>query len=98
MLRKIRISLAALLFTFITLLFLDFTGTLHLWLGWLAKMQFLPVLLALNVGEVAVLVVLTLLFERICCSVVCPLGVMHRQVPQASAQLCPSGIKYIIRK
>ncbi len=34
----------------ITLLFLDFTGTLHTWFGWLAKIQFLPAVLALNVG------------------------------------------------
>lgn len=32
-LRKIRLSLAAIDFTLITLLFLDFTGTLHRWLG-----------------------------------------------------------------
>ena len=77
MLREIRILLAVLFFTFITLLFLDFTGTLHLWLGWLAKIQFLPALLALNVGVVAVLALLTLAFGRVYCSVVCPLGVMQ---------------------
>lgn len=42
MLRKIRIVAATICFTLITLLFLDFTGTLHLWFGWLAKIQFLP--------------------------------------------------------
>ena len=41
MLRKIRVTLAALCFTLITLLLLDFTGTLQHWLGWLAKIQFL---------------------------------------------------------
>lgn len=41
------------------------------------KIQFLPALLALNVGVVALLVVLTLLFGRIYCSVICPLGVMQ---------------------
>ena len=86
MLRKIRISLAVLFFTFITLLFLDFTGTLHLWLGWMAKIQFLPALLALNVGVVAALVVLTLLFGRIYCSVVCPLGVMQDIVSWVSGR------------
>ncbi len=64
-------------FVAITLLFLDFTGSLHAWLGWLAKIQFLPALLALNVGVVAVLVVLTLLFGRVYCSVICPLGVFQ---------------------
>lgn len=33
MLRKIRVMLAALFFIAVTLLFLDFTGTLHAWLG-----------------------------------------------------------------
>ena len=61
----------------ITLLFLDFTGTVHGWFGWMAKIQFLPAVLALNVGVVAALVVCTLLFGRLYCSVVCPLGVMQ---------------------
>ena len=77
MLRKIRIGAAAFCFTAITLLFLDFTGTLHTLFGWLAKIQFLPAVLAMNFGIVAVLVVLTLIFGRIYCSVICPLGVMQ---------------------
>ena len=77
MLRTIRIALATVFFAGITLLFLDITGTLHTWLGWMAKIQFLPAVLALNVVTVAVLVVMTLLFGRVYCSVVCPLGVMQ---------------------
>ena len=77
MLKKIRITLAVITMTLITLLFLDITGTLHHWLGWLAKIQFLPALLALNVGVVVALVVLTLVFGRIYCSVICPLGIMQ---------------------
>ena len=77
MLRKIRIILASVFFIGVTLLFLDFTGTLHAWLGWMAKVQFLPALLALNFGVLAVLLVLTLLFGRVYCSVICPLGVMQ---------------------
>ena len=52
MLRKIRITLAILSIIGVSLLFLDFTGTIHAWLGWLAKIQFLPALLALNIGVV----------------------------------------------
>ena len=77
MLRKIRTILAAVFFVLITLLFLDFTGTLHHWLSWLAKIQFLPAVLALNVGVVIALVLLTLVFGRIYCSVICPLGVFQ---------------------
>lgn len=85
-LRRLRVTLAAVFFTLITLLFLDFTGTLHTWLGWLAKIQFLPALLALNVGVVVALVLLTLVFGRIYCSVVCPLGVMQDVVSWISGR------------
>ncbi len=64
-------------FTLITLLFLDFTGTVHGWFGWMAKIQLVPAVLALNVGVVLGLVVLTLLLGRVYCSVICPLGVMQ---------------------
>ena len=77
MLRKIRTILAVVFFTLITLLFLDFTGTLHHWFSWMAKIQFLPAVLALNVGVVITLVVLTLIFGRIYCSIICPLGVFQ---------------------
>lgn len=77
MLRIIRRILAVLCFVAVTLLFLDFTGTLHHWLGWTAKMQFFPAILALNFVVIAVMVVLTLIFGRIYCSVICPLGVMQ---------------------
>ena len=45
MLKKCRIILAALFLIGITLLFL---GVGHNWWGWMAKLQFLPSLLALN--------------------------------------------------
>lgn len=77
MLRKTRITLAALFFVMITLLFLDFTGTLHRWFSWMAKVQALEAVLALNFIVIAALVVLTLVFGRIYCSVICPLGVMQ---------------------
>lgn len=80
MLRKIRLTLAVLFFVGITLLFLDFTGTVHAWLGWMAKIQFLPALLAVNAGVVVVLVLLTLVCGRVYCSVICPLGVMQDAV------------------
>ena len=77
MLRKIRTILAAVVMVLITLLFLDFTGTLHHWLGWLAKVQFLPAVMALNVTVIVALLVLTLIFGRIYCSVICPLGIFQ---------------------
>ena len=77
MLRKIRITLATVMFIGLTLLFLDFTGTLHHWLSWMARVQALEAVLALNVAVIVLLVVLTLVFGRIYCSVICPLGVMQ---------------------
>ncbi len=77
MLRKVRLVLAIICCVLVTLLFLDFTGTLHGWFGWLAKVQFLPALLALNIGVVAGLVLLTIVFGRIYCSVICPLGIFQ---------------------
>lgn len=77
MLHTIRLTLAIAFFALITLLFLDFTGTLHAWLGWMAQIQFLPAVLALNVGVVAALALLTLLCGRVYCSVICPLGVFQ---------------------
>lgn len=77
MLKKIRVTLAIVSILLVTLLFVDFTGMAHVWFGWMAKIQFLPALLALNFGVIIALVVLTLLLGRIYCSVICPLGIMQ---------------------
>lgn len=77
MLRKIRIILATIFLLGLTLLFLDFTGVAHTWLGWMAKTQALEAILALNVLVIVLLAVLTLIFGRIYCSVICPLGILQ---------------------
>ena len=77
MLRKIRILLATLFYIAVTLLFLGVSWRINLWLSWVAKIQFLPALMALNFGVLAGLIILTLLFGRLYCSVICPLGVMQ---------------------
>ena len=84
MLRRIRIILATLFFLSVTALFIDSTGMAKEWLGWTAKIQFLPALLALNVVTVLALVVLTLLVGRAYCSVICPLGVMQDVISRIS--------------
>ena len=80
MLKKFRVALAVVFWVGITLLLLDFTGVLHHYLGWMAKIQFLPAVLALNVSVIVGLVLLTLLFGRVYCSVICPLGVFQDAV------------------
>lgn len=77
MYKIIRVVLAIVCVLAITLLFLDFTGTAARSWGWLAKIQLIPALLSLNVVALAVLLVLTLVFGRVYCSVICPLGVMQ---------------------
>jgi ferredoxin len=77
MLRKIRICLQVVMMTLVTLLLLGIGFRVHLWAGWVAKIQFLPAILALNFGVIALLIVAALLFGRIYCSVVCPLGIMQ---------------------
>lgn len=72
MLKKIRIALAAVFFVGITLLLV---GIGQQWWGWMAKLQFLPACLALNVAVIAFLVLLTFVCGRIYCSVICPMGV-----------------------
>ncbi len=84
MLKKLRVVLAALSFLLITLVFLDFTGTIHLWFGWLAKVQLIPAILAVNVAVIVILVLLTLIFGRIYCSVICPLGILQDGVSRIS--------------
>ena len=77
MLRKIRITLATIMMIMVTLLFLDVSGTLHRFLGWTARIQFLPAVLALNLGAIVSLMTLTFIFGRIYCSVICPLGIFQ---------------------
>ena len=77
MLRKLRITLAIIMILVITLLFVGVGYGISQWIGWAAKIQFLPALLALNFVVLAVLIILTLIFGRIYCSIICPLGIMQ---------------------
>lgn len=66
--------LAAAFLIGITLLFV---GIGHQWWGWMAKLQFLPSCLALNFAVIAGILLITILFGRIYCSVICPMGVFQ---------------------
>lgn len=76
-LHNIRVALAVVFFLLINVLLLDISGAAHHWLGWMAKIQFLPAVMALNFVVIVGLIILTLIFGRIYCSVICPLGVMQ---------------------
>lgn len=71
----LRIVVAIVSFLALTWLFVDFTGAAAVKLAWLAKIQLVPALLAVNVVAVAILALLTFVFGRLYCSVVCPLGI-----------------------
>ncbi len=76
-LRRLRTTLGVLFLVAATLLFLDFTGAIHTWIGWVAKVQFLPALLGVHVIIVVALLAITLIFGRLYCSVICPLGLFQ---------------------
>jgi len=61
----------------ISLLFLDFTGTVHTYLGWCAKIQFIPAILAANIAVFAGIILLTFIFGRFYCFMICPLGILQ---------------------
>jgi polyferredoxin len=98
MLKKIRIIAASAAFALITLIFLDFTGTLHLCFGWLAKIQLVPAIFAVNIATLIALVALALLFGRVYCSILCPLGVMQDCISNISGRIKNSQSRFIFSK
>ena len=95
MLKKIRIALAAVFFVGITLLL---AGIGRQWFGWMAKLQFLPACLALNVAVIVALVLLTFVCGRIYCSVICPLGVWQDVVLRVRRSLGKLQMKRFTRR
>ena len=75
----IRVIAAIFFISALSLLFLDFTGTAHrvFGLGWTSRIQLIPAILALNFVFLAIVFAITLLFGRIYCSVICPLGTLQ---------------------
>ena len=89
MLRIIRTVLAVLSLAAMLFVFADFTGAAAGWLGFLPKLQLVPALLALNFVALGVLLVLTLVFGRVYCSVICPLGISQDVVSRLRIWLAP---------
>ncbi|MDO5554244.1 MAG: 4Fe-4S binding protein [Planctomycetia bacterium] len=77
MFRFLRMVVATLVITSLTLFFADSQGILPTQCHLLASIQFLPAILAGSTLVVAALVLATLLFGRIYCSVLCPLGILQ---------------------
>ena len=74
-LSTIRIIVASLVLAAFVLLFLDFGGIFDKYLGWLPKLQFWPAAMAVNVASLMLILALTLVFGRVYCSFLCPLGI-----------------------
>lgn len=77
MLKNIRVVLASLVFILTCLLFMNLGTSVSANLSWLAQIQLVPAILSGSLAVVAGLVLTTLLFGRIYCSVICPLGLLQ---------------------
>ena len=84
MLRKLRIGISALLFVLISFFFLDFAEILPNSFHRLAHLQFIPAVLSLSIGILLFLIVLTLLFGRVYCSTICPMGILQDIIARIS--------------
>ncbi|MCQ2282603.1 MAG: 4Fe-4S binding protein [Bacteroidales bacterium] len=75
MLKKLRIALGVLFFAGIVVLFA--VPEAQNYVGWLAKIQFLPAVMALNLVVVVSILLVCLVAGRWYCSVACPMGVLQ---------------------
>lgn len=93
MLRKIRIGISVILFALITFYFLDFAGITGN-NGWLMKIQFIPALLSLSIVILLALILLTIVFGRIYCSTICPMGILQDIIARLSKSTGKKKKKY----
>ena len=76
-LRLVRIIVASIVFAAFVLMFLNIGGIFSKVLSPVAKLQFWPAVMAGSVGLVLLLLVITMVFGRVYCSFLCPLGIMQ---------------------
>jgi polyferredoxin len=100
-LKKLRVVISLVFFTVIAVLFLDFTGKIFSTAALLAlRFQFVPSLiqfiatLAPIAGGFAVIIILTLLFGRVYCSTLCPLGTLQDLFTYAARKLSPRKVAF----
>lgn len=84
MLRKLRIGISVLFLGLITFFFLDFADILPIGFHRLAHLQFVPALLSVSIGILLFLIALTLLFGRVYCSTICPMGILQDVIARIS--------------
>ena len=76
-LKVLRVILAVIIFTPILLVFIDFTHRLPVSVAQLLEWQLIPAILGVEIAIIIILFLLTLLFGRIYCSVICPAGILQ---------------------
>lgn len=89
LLKPLRVIAAVLFFSAITLFFLDYSGSLPLRLHILAQIQMIPAILGGTLIAVAIWVLLTFLFGRLYCSIICPLGVAQDVISRTAKIVQP---------
>ena len=75
MLKYLRVGISIVIFTLITFYFLDFAALLPEGFHGLAQIQLVPAILGGSLLILLFLAILTLLFGRIYCSSICPMGI-----------------------
>ncbi|MDR0871014.1 MAG: 4Fe-4S binding protein [Planctomycetaceae bacterium] len=96
MLKLLRVSVALIVFTALSALFLDFTGTVPNGVHWLAHLQFVPAIKMLPFVLLGWLII-TLLFGRIYCSVMCPFGILQDGIARIAKLIRRKKAKYQFR-
>jgi len=94
MLKVLRVGISIVLFTLITFLFLDFAQLLPNEFHALAHLQLIPAILGSSLFILLFLLVLTLLFGRIYCSTLCPMGVFQDVVSWLSKRIAKKKKRY----
>lgn len=88
-LKSARVILALVFFCCLTFLFLDFRNTGREWNDWFRLTQIIPAIFAASVVSIIVLAAVTIIFGRIYCSVICPLGVLQDIIDRVTSIFRP---------
>ena len=83
-LRLGRIAISTLLFVGVTLFLVSGSARLMMATGWIAKIQLVPVALSVSVAALLFWVLATIIFGRVYCSTVCPMGYLQDIVARLS--------------
>ncbi len=75
-LKYARIAVSAIFFLAVTTLIVLPTPTVVSWTGWIARIQLFPLAMSFTLGWFLLWIAITLVFGRIYCSSICPLGTL----------------------